>query len=168
VRDPTALFTQGVWLQVKPDGRQWQSYKQLSGGQQAVAALALSLAIDSVNPSPSPVLLLDEVDAALDVGAVKRLAEILKQHAHHGRQVFAITHRLEVSTLLGTKGNFLSLYILIYTSISSMIRLEMERHRSSAPMYFGASRSTAFSRLIRNPNPRTTPWIASTTTNPHP
>ena len=61
----------------------------LSGGEKALAAIALIFAIFQLNPSP--VCLLDEVDAPLDDANVARFAELL-----HGMskdvQFVVITH----------------------------------------------------------------------------
>jgi chromosome segregation ATPase len=39
------LFSQGVTLHVQPDGQAWRQFAMLSGGQQALATLALSFAL---------------------------------------------------------------------------------------------------------------------------
>jgi DNA repair exonuclease SbcCD ATPase subunit len=39
------LFSQGVTLHVQPDGQAWRQFVMLSGGQQALATLALSFAL---------------------------------------------------------------------------------------------------------------------------
>jgi chromosome segregation ATPase len=39
------LFTEGVALEVRPPGQRWRPFGALSGGQQALAALALSFAL---------------------------------------------------------------------------------------------------------------------------
>jgi chromosome segregation ATPase len=44
------LFSQGVTLHVQPDGQAWRQFAMLSGGQQALATLALSFALQ-VGPS---------------------------------------------------------------------------------------------------------------------
>lgn len=115
-REKKALFEGGVSLIVKPDGLAWQTYKRLSGGQQALAAIALSLAIDAVSPQPSPLLLLDEVDAALDSRAVSRLAELLRSTAGNNRQIFAVTHRPEV-----IHGPYNSLLSLVSSSMKLLV-----------------------------------------------
>jgi len=76
--------------------------QHLSGGQKSVVALAFIFAIQSCDPAPFFVL--DEVDAALDVGHRKRLAHFLGQRAG---QVLCTTFRREL-LLIGTK--FFSVY----------------------------------------------------------
>ena len=61
----------------------------LSGGERALTAIALICAIISANPSPFVVL--DEVDAALDEANSERLAKILDDLSHK-TQFIVITH----------------------------------------------------------------------------
>ena len=61
----------------------------LSGGERALTAIALICAIISANPSPFVVL--DEVDAALDESNSERLAKILDDLSHK-TQFIVITH----------------------------------------------------------------------------
>jgi len=61
----------------------------LSGGERALTAIALICAIISANPSPFVVL--DEVDAALDEANSERLAKILDDLSHK-TQFIIITH----------------------------------------------------------------------------
>jgi hypothetical protein len=55
------LFEEGIALVVRPPGSRWRSFSALSGGQQALAALALSFALQDV--MPSPFTFFDEIDA---------------------------------------------------------------------------------------------------------
>ena len=61
----------------------------LSGGERALTAIALISAIISANPSPFVVL--DEVDAALDEANSERLAKILDDLSNQ-TQFIVITH----------------------------------------------------------------------------
>jgi chromosome segregation protein len=61
----------------------------LSGGERALTAIALICAIISANPSPFVVL--DEVDAALDEANSERLAQILDDLSNK-TQFIVITH----------------------------------------------------------------------------
>lgn len=55
------VFTEGVSLVVRPPGQRWRPFAALSGGQQALAALALSFALQELHPSPF--YFFDEIDA---------------------------------------------------------------------------------------------------------
>ena len=65
----------GIEIQATPPGKKIRSIAMLSGGERALTAIALICAIISANPSPFVVL--DEVDAALDEANSERLAKIL-------------------------------------------------------------------------------------------
>lgn len=55
------MFEEGVALVVRPPGARWRAFAALSGGQQALAALALSFALQA--QLPSPFYFFDECDA---------------------------------------------------------------------------------------------------------
>lgn len=79
----------GIEIHATPPGKRLKSINMLSGGERALTSLALICAIIANNPSPFVVL--DEVDAALDEANSSRLAEIVDQLSHH-TQFIAITH----------------------------------------------------------------------------
>jgi len=79
----------GIDIQATPPGKRLKSINMLSGGERALTSLALICAIISNNPSPFVVL--DEVDAALDEANSVRFAEIIDQLSHN-TQFVVITH----------------------------------------------------------------------------
>lgn len=79
----------GIEIQATPPGKKIRSIAMLSGGERALTAIALICAIISANPSPFVVL--DEVDAALDEANSERLARILDDLSHK-TQFILITH----------------------------------------------------------------------------
>ena len=79
----------GVEIQATPPGKKIHTISLLSGGERALTAIALICAIISANPSPFVVL--DEVDAALDEANSERLAKILDDLSHK-TQFIVITH----------------------------------------------------------------------------
>ena len=70
----------------------------LSGGEKTMTSIALLMAIITNNPSPFVVL--DEVDAALDEANSRRYAKILGQLAHQ-TQFIVITHNRETMRQAG-------------------------------------------------------------------
>lgn len=79
----------GIEIQATPPGKKIKSITMLSGGERALTAIALICAIISANPSPF--VMLDEVDAALDEANSERLAKILDDLSHK-TQFIVITH----------------------------------------------------------------------------
>lgn len=79
----------GVEIQAQPPGKRIKDIGVLSGGERAMTSVALICAILSVNPSPFVVL--DEVDAALDEANAVRYAAIL-EHLSEKTQFIIVTH----------------------------------------------------------------------------
>ncbi len=67
----------GLEMLVSPPGKRLQSITLLSGGEQALTALSLVFAVFLVNPSP--ICVLDEVDAPLDDANVTRFCALLDE-----------------------------------------------------------------------------------------
>ncbi len=79
----------GVEIQATPPGKKLKALNLLSGGERALTAIALLSAIMATNPSPFVVL--DEVDAALDESNTVRFAAILDE-LRKLTQFIVITH----------------------------------------------------------------------------
>jgi chromosome segregation protein len=79
----------GVEILVQPPRKRLQNVTLLSSGERSLAALALVLALDEVNPSPFTIL--DEVDAALDDANVGRFGQMVARLGSQ-RQFLVITH----------------------------------------------------------------------------
>lgn len=67
----------GLEIIAKPPGKKPQTLSLLSGGEQALTALALIFAVFLTNPSP--ICVLDEVDAPLDDHNVERFCDLLNE-----------------------------------------------------------------------------------------
>ena len=67
----------GLEMLVSPPGKRLQSITLLSGGEQALTALSLIFAVFLTNPSP--ICVLDEVDAPLDDANVTRFCTLLAE-----------------------------------------------------------------------------------------
>ncbi len=87
--DPDNLLESGVEIIVQPPGKKLQNANLLSGGEKALSAISLLFAIFLYKPTP--LCLLDEVDAPLDDANVGRFSETLKRISKHS-QFILITH----------------------------------------------------------------------------
>ncbi|MBJ7593433.1 MAG: AAA family ATPase, partial [Candidatus Dormibacteraeota bacterium] len=79
----------GVEILAQPPGKRLQPLSLFSGGERALTALAVILALQQVNPSPFYVF--DEVDAPLDDSNVMRFTRLLKRLAAT-QQFIVVTH----------------------------------------------------------------------------
>jgi chromosome segregation protein len=79
----------GIEIIAQPPGKRLQSVLLLSGGEKALAALALLLAISHYKPSPFCIL--DEVDAPLDESNIGRFTQMV-QEMSRDTQFILITH----------------------------------------------------------------------------
>ncbi len=79
----------GVDIKACPPGKKIADLNTLSGGERAMTSIALICAIIASNPSPFVVL--DEVDAALDEANSERYAAILEELSTH-TQFIVVTH----------------------------------------------------------------------------
>ena len=89
----------GLELLVSPPGKRLQSITLLSGGEQALTALSLIFAVFLTNPSP--ICVLDEVDAPLDDANVTRFCNLLEELTKITRTRFIIVthHALTMSKM---------------------------------------------------------------------
>ncbi|HYS46914.1 MAG TPA: AAA family ATPase, partial [Rhizomicrobium sp.] len=81
----------GLEILAKPPGKKLTTLSLLSGGEQALTAIALIFAMFLTNPSP--VCVLDEVDAPLDDANVERFCNMLNRMTEmSGTRFLVITH----------------------------------------------------------------------------
>ncbi|MCB1531285.1 MAG: chromosome segregation protein SMC [Alphaproteobacteria bacterium] len=89
----------GLEIYAQPPGKALQSLSLLSGGEQALTSIALIFGMFLTNPSP--ICVLDEIDAPLDDANVDRLCNLLDQIAARGETRFLIVthHRLTMARM---------------------------------------------------------------------
>ncbi|MFZ2107083.1 MAG: chromosome segregation protein SMC, partial [Roseiarcus sp.] len=81
----------GLELLAQPPGKRPQTLTLLSGGEQALTAMALIFAVFLTNPSP--ICVLDEVDAPLDDYNIERFCDLLDEMSRRSETRFVtITH----------------------------------------------------------------------------
>ena len=89
----------GLEIMASPPGKRLQVLSLLSGGEQALTALALLFGVFLTNPAP--ICVLDEVDAPLDDANVDRFCTMLDEIAHSGKTRFLIIthHRMTMARM---------------------------------------------------------------------
>lgn len=117
--DPENVLESGIEIKVAPPGKVIKNLISLSGGEQSFVAIAIYFAI--LRLRPSPFCILDEIDAALDEGNVRRYAQYL-QNFTDTTQFILVTHRRsameEASVLYGVT--------MQEDGISRLLRMEQE------------------------------------------
>ena len=112
----------GLEMLVSPPGKRLQSITLLSGGEQALTALSLIFAIFLTNPSP--ICVLDEVDAPLDDANVTRFCSLLEELTSITKTKFVIiTHH----ALTMSKMNRLYGVTMPEKGISKLVAVNLER-----------------------------------------
>ncbi|MDK1030373.1 MAG: chromosome segregation protein SMC [Planctomycetia bacterium] len=89
----------GLEIVAKPPGKELQRISLLSGGEKAIAAIALLLAI--YRAKPSPFCILDEVDAALDEANTERFTSVIQDFADDS-QFIIVTHNKRTMAIAET------------------------------------------------------------------
>ncbi|MBT4219476.1 MAG: recombinase RecF [Rhodospirillaceae bacterium] len=89
----------GLEIMASPPGKRMQVLSLLSGGEQALTALALLFGVFLTNPAP--ICVLDEVDAPLDDANVDRFCSMLDEMSAAGRTRFLVIthHRLTMARM---------------------------------------------------------------------
>jgi chromosome segregation protein len=87
--DPDNLVETGIEIEARLPGRREQGLALLSGGERSLTAVALVFALLKV--SPTPVCVMDEVDAMLDEANVGRFRDLLMELSKE-TQFIVITH----------------------------------------------------------------------------
>ena len=89
----------GLEVMASPPGKKLQTLSLLSGGEQALTAIAILFAVFLTNPAP--VCVLDEVDAPLDDANVERFCQLINEIAKDTSTKFLIVthHRLTMARM---------------------------------------------------------------------
>ena len=115
----------GLELLVSPPGKRLQSITLLSGGEQALTALSLIFAVFLTNPSP--ICVLDEVDAPLDDANVTRFCGLLDDLTKITNTKFIIvTHH----ALTMSKMNRLYGVTMPEKGISQLVAVDLQKAES--------------------------------------
>ena len=115
----------GLEMLVSPPGKRLQSITLLSGGEQALTALSLIFAVFLTNPSP--ICVLDEVDAPLDDANVTRFCNLLEELTNitDTRFIIVTHHALTMS-----KMNRLYGVTMPEKGISQLVAVDLQKAES--------------------------------------
>ncbi|XP_031753498.1 structural maintenance of chromosomes protein 1B isoform X2 [Xenopus tropicalis] len=91
--NPEEPYLEGIAYNCSAPGKRFMSMDNLSGGEKAVAALALVFAIHSFRPAPF--FILDEVDAALDNSNIGKVTSYIREESREQFQVVVISLKEE-------------------------------------------------------------------------
>uniref|UniRef100_A0A7N8XVH3 Structural maintenance of chromosomes protein n=1 Tax=Mastacembelus armatus TaxID=205130 RepID=A0A7N8XVH3_9TELE len=115
--NPDEPYLGGINYNCVAPGKRFMSMDNLSGGEKAIAALALLFAIHSFRPAPF--FILDEVDAALDNSNIGKVTSFIREESRENMQVIVISLKEEffskADALLGVYSdviNFCNIRIL--------------------------------------------------------
>ena len=128
--DPEQVLESGIEIKVAPPGKVIKNLISLSGGEQSFVAIAIYFAI--LRLRPSPFCILDEIDAALDEGNVRKYAQYLRNFTDT-TQFILVTHRRSAME----EANVLYGVTMQEDGVSRLLRMEQEEfaglEESAAP-----------------------------------
>lgn len=113
----------GVKYFATPPMKRFKDMEYLSGGEKTMAALALLFAVNSYQPSPFFVL--DEVDAALDITNVERIAHYIKRRANANAQFIVISLK---NAMFEHSQSLVGVYREQHENSSRMLSLNLENY----------------------------------------
>ena len=117
--DPDDVLNSGIDIEAQPPGKAVTNNMLFSGGEKSLIALCVLFAILKVKPSP--LVILDEVEAALDPGNVGRFAQFLHNYTDT-TQFVVVTHR--VGTM--EKADILYGVTMQKQGVSQMLKVELK------------------------------------------
>jgi chromosome segregation protein len=134
--EPDSSGDAGIDVVASPPGKRLQNVLLLSGGEKAMAALALLIAI--FRYQPSPFCILDEVDAPLDEANVGRFTRLITEMSSQ-TQFIVVTHNRKTMEI----GNVLYGVTMQEPGVSKLVSVRWEGDETSAPKQRQAAASAA-------------------------
>lgn len=123
--EPDSAGEAGIDIAAQPPGKRLQNILLLSGGEKALAALALLIAV--FRYQPSPFCILDEVDAPLDESNVGRFCQMLAEMSTDA-QFIVVTHNRRTMEM----ASVLYGVTMQEPGVSRLVSVNWEQARSSA------------------------------------
>jgi len=134
--EPDSSGESGIDIVAQPPGKRLQSVFLLSGGEKALTALALLIAV--FRYQPSPFCILDEVDAPLDEANVGRFNKMLAEMCGQ-TQFIVVTHNRKTMEM----GSVLYGVTMQEPGVSKMVSVKWEEDAAAQPAPKAATASNA-------------------------
>lgn len=134
--EPDSSGDAGIDVVASPPGKRLQNILLLSGGEKAMTALALLIAI--FRYQPSPFCILDEVDAPLDEANVGRFTRLIGEMSSQ-TQFIIVTHNRRTMEI----GSVLYGVTMQEPGVSKLVSVRWEGDSSPAPKQHAAAASAA-------------------------
>jgi chromosome segregation protein len=134
--EPDSSGDAGIDIVASPPGKRLQNVLLLSGGEKAMTALALLIAI--FRYQPSPFCILDEVDAPLDEANVGRFTRLIGEMSGQ-TQFIIVTHNRKTMEM----GSVLYGVTMQEPGVSKLVSVRWEESESTAPKQQAAAASAA-------------------------
>ncbi len=134
--EPDSSGDAGIDIVASPPGKRLQNVLLLSGGEKAMTALALLIAI--FRYQPSPFCILDEVDAPLDEANVGRFTRLIGEMSGQ-TQFIIVTHNRKTMEM----GSVLYGVTMQEPGVSKLVSVRWEESESSDPKHRAAAASAA-------------------------
>ena len=93
-RDHMDPFAEGIDFTVKPPKKSWKAIMNLSGGDKTLSSLSLVFALHQYKPTP--IYVMDEIDAALDFRNVSIVASYIRERTRTDAQFIVISLRSDM------------------------------------------------------------------------
>jgi len=134
--EPDSSGDAGIDIVASPPGKRLQNVLLLSGGEKAMTALALLIAI--FRYQPSPFCILDEVDAPLDEANVGRFTRLIGEMSGQ-TQFIIVTHNRKTMEM----GSVLYGVTMQEPGVSKLVSVRWEESEALAPKQQAAAASAA-------------------------
>ena len=134
--EPDSSGEAGIDVAAQPPGKRLQNILLLSGGEKALTALALLIAVFRFRPSPFCIL--DEVDAPLDEANVGRFNKMLSEMCGQ-TQFIVVTHNRKTMEM----GSVLYGVTMQEPGVSKLVSVKWEESEASAPRIANAASNAA-------------------------
>jgi chromosome segregation protein len=134
--EPDSSGEAGIDIVAQPPGKRLQNILLLSGGEKALTALALLIAV--FRYQPSPFCILDEVDAPLDEANVGRFNKMLSEMCGQ-TQFIVVTHNRKTMEM----GSVLYGVTMQEPGVSKLVSVKWEEDAAAAPKSSSAASNAA-------------------------